>query len=212
MVFYEELSLILFLPQHLSWNNVGSCFFFYHVTDLKILFSICSLKFCHGVGDTTVLSSLGNRDFRQAIYEVCQHVVKGNLRVEQVLHAFTDLKVGIDPQGCTCSWLRPLTGQVLSHLSSFVYSPGWVAWSHLRLLLHCDSIITRLSGSTWKSRVIKDCVIYTRLLFKIFNAASFTGFHISKQMPHPPSFRMGHQSVYLLYGYNTQTFHKPRYQ
>jgi len=30
--------------------------------------------------------------------------------------------------------------------------------------------------------------------------------HIRKQMPHPPSFGMGHQSVYLVYSYNTQTF------
>ena len=37
---------------------------------------------------------------------------------------------------------------------------------------------------------------------------SFTCFHIRKQMPHPPSFGMGHQSVYLVYSYNTQTFHK----
>ena len=30
------------------------------------------------------------------------------------------------------------------------------------------------------------------------NATSFTGFHIRKQMPHPQSFGMGHQSVYLV--------------
>ena len=43
-------------------------------------------------------------------------------------------------------------------------------------------------------------------------ATSFTCFHIHKQMPHPPSFGMGHQSVYLVYSYNTQTFHKSWYQ
>ena len=41
---------------------------------------------------------------------------------------------------------------------------------------------------------------------------SFTCFHIRKQMPHPPSFGMGHKSVYLVYSYNTQTFHKSWYQ
>jgi len=30
------------------------------------------------------------------------------------------------------------------------------------------------------------------------NATSFKGFHIHKQMPHPPSFGMGYQSVYLV--------------
>ncbi|WAQ98685.1 LOW QUALITY PROTEIN: THOC2-like protein [Mya arenaria] len=50
------------------------------------------LKFINGVGDRSVLSSLGNRDFRQAIYDLCQHVIKGNLRVEQAIHVFHDLK------------------------------------------------------------------------------------------------------------------------
>ena len=49
-----------------------------------------------------------------------------------------------------------------------------------------------------QKRVKMDRVIYTRPLFKIFNAISFTGFHMRKQMPHPPSFGMGHQSVYLV--------------
>jgi len=57
-------------------------------------------------------------------------------------------------------------------------------------------------GSTlrlhYKKPVMTDRVIYTRPLFKIFNATSFTGFCIHKQMPHPPSFGMGHQSVYLV--------------
>jgi len=34
--------------------------------------------------------------------------------------------------------------------------------------------------------------------YKIVNATSFTGVHICKQMPHPQSFGMGHQSVYLV--------------
>ena len=38
----------------------------------------------------------------------------------------------------------------------------------------------------------------SRLLFKIVNATSLPGFHTCKQMPHPPSFGMGHQSVYLV--------------
>ena len=46
------------------------------------------------------------------------------------------------------------------------------------------SIITQLSGSTGKKHVITDR--------KIFNATFFPGFHIYKQMPHPPSFGMGH--------------------
>jgi len=33
-------------------------------------------------------------------------------------------------------------------------------------------------------------------LIKIVNATSLPGFHIRKQIPHPPSFGMGHQSVY----------------
>jgi len=35
-------------------------------------------------------------------------------------------------------------------------------------------------------------------LIKIVNATSLSGFHIRKQMPHPPSFGMVHQSVYLV--------------
>ena len=46
--------------------------------------------------------------------------------------------------------------------------------------------------------VLTDCIIYTRPLFKIFNATSFTSFYLRKQMPHPQSFGMGHQSVYLV--------------
>ena len=62
------------------------------------------------------------------------------------------------------------------------------------LRLHYNVVI----GVHCKKRVITDRVIYTRPLFKIFNATSFTGFHIRKQMPHPPSFGMGHQTVYLV--------------
>ena len=61
----------------------------------------------------------------------------------------------------------------------------------------CDSIITRWLGSTGKIRVIADCVIYMRPLFKIFNT-TLPGFHIRKQMPHPPSFGMQYQLVYLV--------------
>ena len=46
--------------------------------------------------------------------------------------------------------------------------------------------------------VITDCLMYTRPLFKlikIVNEASSPGFHIRKQMPHQPSFGVGHQSV-----------------
>ena len=68
--------------------------------------------------------------------------------------------------------------------------------------VHCDSIITR---STGKTRVITDCVITDRVIYT--RPLSHT-----KQMPHPPSFGMGHQSVYLVYSYNTPTFHKSRYQ
>ena len=49
------------------------------------------------------------------------------------------------------------------------------------LIIHCNSIITRSSGSTGKKRVITDLVIYMRPLFKlvkIVNATSFPGFHI----------------------------------
>jgi len=38
----------------------------------------------------------------------------------------------------------------------------------------------------------------------IVKATYFPGFHVRKQMPHPPSFGMGHQSLYFN-GYNTQT-------
>ena len=51
--------------------------------------------------------------------------------------------------------------------------------------LHCDSIITRSSVSREKIPVIKDCIIYTRPLFKLIkvvNATSLPGFHIRKQM------------------------------
>ena len=65
------------------------------------------------------------------------------------------------------------------------------------MYIHCDSIITQ-SGSTGKEHVITDRVIYMRSLFKIFNATSFTGFHIRKKMSHPVSFGMEHQSVYLV--------------
>ena len=34
-----------------------------------------------------------------------------------------------------------------------------------------------------KERVVTDRVIYTRPLSKIFNATSFTGFHLRKRMP-----------------------------
>ena len=40
---------------------------------------------------------------------------------------------------------------------------------------------------------------YIHATVKIFNTAFFTGFPIRKQMPHPPSFGMGHQSVYLVF-------------
>ena len=56
-------------------------------------------------------------------------------------------------------------------------------------------------GVHGKKAVITDCVIYTQPLIKFIkmvNAVSFPGFHIHKQMPHPPSFGMGRQSVYLV--------------
>ena len=84
--------------------------------------------------------------------------------------------------------------------------------SLVHMYIHCNSNITRSLGSTETKRVITDSVMYTRPLFKIFNTTSFTCFHIRKQMPHPPSFGIGHQSVYLVYSYNTQTFHKSWYQ
>ena len=64
-------------------------------------------------------------------------------------------------------------------------------------VLHLGSIITRSPGSTGKKCVIMDRVIYKPPLF-IVNATSFPGFHLRKQMPHPPSFGMGHQTVYLI--------------
>jgi len=77
------------------------------------------------------------------------------------------------------------------------------------VLVHCNSIITRSSGSTGKT-ALYTCDRYSKSL--TVNATSFTCIHIRKQMPHPPSFRMGHQSAYLVYSYNTQTFHKSWYQ
>ena len=64
------------------------------------------------------------------------------------------------------------------------------------LRLHYNAVV----GVHGKNCIIKDRVIYSRPLFKIFNATSFTftGFHICKQMPHPPSLGMGRQSVYLV--------------
>ena len=51
-------------------------------------------------------------------------------------------------------------------------------------VLHCDSIITRLSGSTGKNpRYNGSRYIYTRPLFKIFNATSFTCFHYVNKCP-----------------------------
>ncbi|XP_060572351.1 THO complex subunit 2-like isoform X2 [Ruditapes philippinarum] len=50
------------------------------------------IRYCNGVGDKTVLASLGSHDFRQAVYDVCLHVVRGNLKQEQAIHAFADLK------------------------------------------------------------------------------------------------------------------------
>jgi len=50
-------------------------------------------------------------------------------------------------------------------------------------------------------RVIMDRVKYIRpllKLIKIINATSLSGFHIRKQMSHPPSFGLGHQSGYLV--------------
>ena len=55
---------------------------------------------------------------------------------------------------------------------------------------YCNSVITRSSESTGKKLVITDSGL----------------FHIRKQIPHPPSFRMRHQSVYFVYSNNTQTF------
>ena len=46
-------------------------------------------------------------------------------------------------------------------------------------------------GPWEKIWVIKDRIIYTQPLFKfikIINVSSLPGFHIRKQMPHPPSF------------------------
>jgi len=60
-------------------------------------------------------------------------------------------------------------------------------------------------GSTGKKRVITDRFIYTQPLF-IVDGTSFPGFHLRKQMSHPPSFGMGHQSLYFN-GYNTQTIY-----
>ena len=74
--------------------------------------------------------------------------------------------------------------------------------------IHCDCIITHSLGSTGKKLVIADRP-YNETLF-IVKATSFPGFHIRKQMPHPPSFGMGHQSLYFN-GYNTQTINKSWY-
>ena len=64
-------------------------------------------------------------------------------------------------------------------------------------LIHYDSIITGPSGSNEKTCYNGPHYIHTRP-FKIFNATSFTGFHIRKQMLHTLSFGMGHQLVYLV--------------
>ena len=63
--------------------------------------------------------------------------------------------------------------------------------------IHCD-YYNGAVGVHGNKRVITDRVIYTRPLFKIFNATSFTGCYICKQMLHPLSFGIGHQSVYLV--------------
>jgi len=46
--------------------------------------------------------------------------------------------------------------------------------------IHCDSIIRQSSGTTGEKR-IKRTALYTKS--KIFNASSFTGFHIRKFAP-----------------------------
>jgi len=56
-----------------------------------------------------------------------------------------------------------------------------LGWLKEEKELHCDSTI--------KQTLFK--------LIKIVNVTSLPGFHIRKQMPHPLSFGMGHQSVYL---------------
>ena len=83
---------------------------------------------------------------------------------------------------------------------------------YLIIAVHCDSIITWSSGSPGKTASLYYTVIYMRPLFKIFNATSFTGFYIRKQMPHPTSFGMGHQSVYLILWLQHTNFHKTQYQ
>ena len=51
------------------------------------------------------------------------------------------------------------------------------------LRLHYNAVVG-VHGQ--KKSVITDCIIYKRPLF-IINATSFPGFHLRKQMPHPPS-------------------------
>ena len=71
------------------------------------------------------------------------------------------------------------THSVNSLNTSFNYFSREQKWFYKKVI-HCDSIITRSSGSTGQKRVI-----YTQPLF-IVNATSFPGFHWHKQMPHPP--------------------------
>ena len=62
------------------------------------------------------------------------------------------------------------------------------------LRLHCNAVV-RVHGEN----ALKRNALYTHDRCSIFlPSTSFTGFHVRKQMPHPPSFGMGHQLVYLV--------------
>ena len=55
-----------------------------------------SLKLCRPAGDSATLTSLGSSKTRQAVYEVCLHVVHGRLKQDQALNALVDLQVIAD--------------------------------------------------------------------------------------------------------------------
>ena len=78
-------------------------------------------------------------------------------------------------------------------LSSCMYILKWYTETVWVTSVHCDSIITRPSTGK-KPRNNGPRYMYTCDRC----SKSFTVFHICKQMPHPPSFGMGYQLVYLV--------------
>ena len=52
------------------------------------------------------------------------------------------------------------------------------------LRLHCNAVAGSTERKTHYNRMR---YIYATVV-QIFNTTSFTGFHVRKQMPHPPSF------------------------